>query len=84
MAESTVTVESDLILPYRFKPEGEWGSSEGSDDDSDHSYDSQASFTERLGNTSWCSCAKCTPMPRATDATATAFPHATAAEKWQR
>jgi len=43
MAESTVAVESDLILPYRFEPEGEWGSSEGTDDDSDHSDDSQAS-----------------------------------------
>jgi len=63
MAENTAAVESKLILPYRFEPEGEWGSSEGSDDDSDHSNDSQASFTERLGNISWCSCAKCTSMP---------------------
>jgi len=61
MAESTVAVESDLILPYKFKPEGEW---KGSDDDSDNSDDSQDSFTERFGNTSWCSCAKCTPMLR--------------------
>ena len=63
IAESTVAVKSDLILLYRFEPGGKWGSSEGSNDDSDHSDDSQASFTERLGNTSWCSCAKCTPMP---------------------
>jgi len=41
MAESTVAVESDLIIPYRFEPEGEWGCSEGSDDDSDHNDDSQ-------------------------------------------
>ena len=29
--------------------------------------DSQASFTERLGNTSWCYCVKCLPMPRAVE-----------------
>jgi len=67
MAESAGAVESDLILPYRFEPEGEWGSSEGTDEESDDSDGSQASFTERLGNTSWCSCAKCTPMPRAVE-----------------
>jgi len=65
MAESTVAVESNLILPYGFEPEGEWGSSEGTDKDNDGSDDSQASFTERLGNTSWCSCSKSTPMPPA-------------------
>ena len=63
MAESTVAVESDLILLYRFEPEGEWGSSEGTEDDSDRSDDSQAIFTEQLGNTLWCRCMKCTSMP---------------------
>ena len=29
--------------------------------------DSQVSFTERLGYTSWCSCVKCLPMPHAVE-----------------
>ena len=61
MAESSVAADSDVILPYRFEPDSFWSSSEESDSDD---VDSQASFTERLGNTSCCSCAKCLPMPR--------------------
>ena len=64
MAESSVAADSDEILPYRFEPDSLWSSSEDSDGDDT---DSQASFTERLGNTSWCSCAKCLPMPRAVE-----------------
>ena len=64
MAESSVAADSDVILPYRFEPDNLWSSSEESDSDDS---DSQASFTERLGNTSWCSCAKCLPMPRAVE-----------------
>ena len=64
MAESSVATDSDVVLPYRFEPDSLWSSSEDSDGDDT---DSQASFTERLGNTSWCSCAKCLPMPRAVE-----------------
>ena len=66
MAESSVTAGSDEILPYRFEPDGLWSSSEESDSDGS---DSQLSFTERLGNTSWCSCAKCVAIPRAIECT---------------
>ena len=45
MAESSVTADSDMILPYRFEPDSLWSSSEESDSDDT---DSQASFTERL------------------------------------
>ena len=62
MAEGSVTHDGDVIVPYKFEPDGLWSSSEESDSDDN---DSQASFTERLGNTSWCSCAKCVVMPRA-------------------
>ena len=65
MAESSVAADSDVILPYRFEPDSLWSSSEESDSDDT---DSQASFTERLGNTFWrCSCAKCLPMPHAVE-----------------
>ena len=64
MAESSVTGDSDVIAPYRFEPESLWSTSEESDSDDTNS---QASFTERLGNTSWCSCAKCLTMPRAVE-----------------
>ena len=64
MSESSVTGDSDVIAPYRFEPESLWSTSEESDSDDTNS---QASFTERLGNTSWCSCAKCLTMPRAVE-----------------
>ena len=59
MAESNMTGDSNVILPYRFEPDGLWSSSE--EDDSDNSK-SQSSFTEQLGNTLWCSCANCVVM----------------------
>ena len=49
MAESSVTGDSDVIVPYNFEPDGLWSSSSSEESDSDGS---QASFTERLGNTS--------------------------------
>ena len=53
------------IMPYCFEPASV---SKCSDDESDSSESEtdireQASFTERLGSTDWCECAKCTPMP---------------------
>ena len=64
MAESSVAANGNVILPYRFEPDSLWNSSEESDSDDT---DSQVSFTERLGNTSWCSCAKCLPVPHAVE-----------------
>ena len=55
---------SDVILSYKFEPDSLWSSSEESDSNDTNS---QVSFTERLGNTSWCSCVKCLPMPRAVE-----------------
>ena len=49
MVESSVTGDSDVIAPYRFEPESLWSTSKESDSDDTNS---QASFTERLGNTS--------------------------------
>ena len=60
MAESSVAANSDVILPYRFEPDSLWSRSEESER---YDTDSQVSFTERLDNTSWCSCMKCLPMP---------------------
>ena len=51
-----------MILPYRFEPNSLWSSSEESDSNDTNS---QASFTERLDNTSWCSCVKCLLNPHA-------------------
>ena len=56
MTESSVVADSDVILPYRFEPDSLWSNSEESES---NDTDSQASFTERLGNPSWCSCMKC-------------------------
>ena len=58
-----MTVDSNMILPYRFKKDGLWSSSEESDNDDS---DSQSSLTEQLGNTSWCSCIV---MPHAVECT---------------
>ena len=57
---------SDVILSYRFEPDSYWSSSEESDSNDTNS---QVSCTERLGNTSWCSCVKCLPMLRAVECT---------------
>ena len=68
MAESSVIGNNDVIRPYNFELDGMWSTSEESDSDVNDS-DSQASFTERLGHNSWCSCAKCVPMPCAIECT---------------
>ena len=64
MTKSSVVDDSDVILPYRCEPDSLWSNSEESDN---NDTDSQASFTERLGKTSWCSCMKCLPMPHAVE-----------------
>ena len=69
MAESNVRSDSDVIVPYSFEPGGLWSSSTSEESDIDDSAGSKASFTERLGNTSWCSCAKCVPMPQSIECT---------------
>ena len=61
-----MTGESDVIVPYNFEPDGLWSTSEDSDSEDTGS---QASFTERLGNTSWCACGKCVVMPTAIECT---------------
>ena len=61
-----MTGDSDVIVSYNFEPDGLWSSSDESDSDDTGS---QASFTERLGNTSWCSCAKCVTMPTGIECT---------------
>ena len=66
MVESSATHDGDVIVPYNFEPDGLCSSSKESESDDN---DSQASFTERLGNTSWCSCAKCVAMPCAIECT---------------
>ena len=68
MAESSVTIDSDIIVSYNFEPDGLWSSSSSEESNSD-SDGSQVSFTEQLGNTSWCSCTKCVAMPRAIECT---------------
>ena len=52
MADSDVTSDSDVIVPYNFEPDGLWSSSSSEESDNDGS---QACFTKWLGNTSWCS-----------------------------
>ena len=69
MAESSVTGDSDVIVPYNFKPDGQWSSSSSEESDSDGSTGSQTSFTKQLRNTSWCSCAKCVAMPHEIECT---------------
>ena len=66
MAESSVTGDSNVILPYRFKLDGLWSSSEENDSDNSKS---QSSFTKRLGNTLWCSCTNRGVMPRTVECT---------------
>ena len=68
MAESSVMHDGDVIIPYNFAPDGLWSSSEESDGNINDN-DSQASFTEHLGNTLWCTCVKCVTMPRTIECT---------------
>ena len=58
MAESSATHDGNIVVPYNFEPDALWSSSEESNSDDNDSH-AQASFTEPLGNTSWCYCAKC-------------------------
>lgn len=53
------------IMPYRFEPVSvsSYSDDESSSSESETDIREQASFTERLGSTSWCECAKCTAMP---------------------
>ena len=53
------------ILPYRFEPESVSSLTvdDSSSSESETDIREQASFTERLANTSWCEYAKCTAMP---------------------
>ena len=69
MAESSVTGDRDVILPYRFEPDGLWSSCEESEENDSDNGEGQSSFTEQLGNTLWCSCANCVVMPRALECT---------------
>ena len=64
MAESSTVTNSDVVLPYRFKPNRLWSSSKKSDSNDTNS---QVSFTARLGSNSCLYCAKCLPMPRAVE-----------------
>ena len=59
MAESSVTGDSDVIVPYNFEPNGLWSTSEDSD-----STARQVSL-----NGSWCLCGKCLVMPTAIECT---------------
>ena len=62
MAEGETTGE---IVPYRFEPVSvsNYSDQDTSSSKSESDIREQASFTERLGSTSWCECAKCAPMP---------------------
>ena len=62
MAEGETTGE---IVPYRFEPVSvsNYSDKDTSSSESESDIREQASFTERLGSTSWCECAKCVPMP---------------------
>ena len=62
MAEGETTGE---IVPYRFEPVSvsNYSDQDTSSSESESDIREQASFTERLGSTSWCECAKCAPMP---------------------
>ena len=57
------------VVPYSFEQDGLWSSSSSEGSDSDGSAGNQVSFTEQLGNTSWCSCTKCVAMPCAIECT---------------
>ena len=52
------------VLPYRFEPVSVSNYSDNEDSTSESETDirEQASFTERLGSTSWCECVKCSTM----------------------
>ena len=63
MAESGFNAE---VKPYQFEPTtvASYSDEDSDTEESDTDVREQASFTERLGKTDWCSCSKCTPMPR--------------------
>ena len=63
MAEGETTGE---IVPYRFEPASvsNYSDQDTSSSESESDIREQASFTERLGSTSWCKCAKCAPKWR--------------------
>ena len=62
MAEGETTGE---IVPNRFEPVSisNYSDQDTSSSESENDIREQASFTERLGRTSWCECVKCAPMP---------------------
>ena len=61
MAESESASE---VLPYHFEPVSvsNYSNNEDSTSESETDIREQASFTERLGSTSWCKCIKCSTM----------------------
>ena len=64
MAESLAKeTECSDIVPYQFEPT-EMSINDDSEDSESDFDDDHASFMDILGHTSWCSCAKCTLMPR--------------------
>ena len=52
-------------VPYLFEPVSvsNYSNLDTSSSESETDIREQASFTERLGSTGWCKCAKCAPMP---------------------
>ena len=62
MAEGETTSK---IVPYHFEPVSvsNYSDQDTSSSESESDIREQASFTKRLGSTSWCECAKCAPMP---------------------
>ena len=58
--------ERTEVTPYQFEPTtvASYSDEESDSGESDTDVQEQASFTERLGNMNWCSCAKCVSMPR--------------------
>lgn len=56
---------STKIPPYSFEPVSvsNYADEDSSSSESEADIREQASFTERLGGTSWCKCTKCMPMP---------------------
>ena len=62
MAEGETNAEIEI---HRFEPVSVSNCSDPDTSSSESETDirEQASFTERLGSTSWCECVKCAPMP---------------------
>ena len=63
MAESNFDPE---VMPYQFEPMTV-SNKDSYTEESDTNIHKQASFMEHLGNTDWCSCSKCVPMPKAVE-----------------